>query len=124
MTHSHRFTPSSNTGWKLFGALELPPGPNADQSLSAWLSESLSALNLPASIGNKIFTAARQAVERARQLPAAIPSRPIHLLLFAPEHSPTAMLAWGFFSMEKMGSAPAGQPAPIPTIEFYLYPEG
>lgn len=124
MTHPQRFTPSSKTGWKLFGALELPPGPDADQILSAWLSESLSTLNLPTSFGNKILTAARQAVERARPAPAVAPSRPIHLLLFAPEHSPTDMLTWGFFSMEKMGGAPAGQPTPTPTIEFYLYPEG
>ena len=124
MTHPHRFTPSSNTGWKLFGALELPPGPDADQSLSVWLSESLSTLNLPASFGIKILTAARQAVERARQALAAGPSRPIQLRLFAPEHNPTDLLTWGFFSMEKMSGAPASQPTPTPAIEFYLYPEG
>ncbi len=124
MTHPRRSAPSLSTGWKLFGELELPPDQSADQKLNQWLPETLNTLNLPASLVNKILTAAQQAVERARQTLAGVPARSFCLLFFTPESNPVGGQTWGFFSIEKMAGEIVRQTAPLPTIEFYLYPEG
>lgn len=124
MTHPIRSVPSPSTGWKLFGELDLPPDPGADQILGTWLPETLNNLDLPASFASKILATAQQSVERARQVPAGTRSSSIRLLFFTPENSPPSGQTWGFFSMEKMATEPAGQSEQNSAIEFYLYPEG
>jgi len=114
----------NGNGWQILGELELTVNPDTDHTINKWLAATLSPLDLSADFLNKILTSAQDAAARAMQTKTVIKFPHTHLLVFVPEDRASKVQTWGFFRIEKIESAKAGESPPDHAIEFYLYLEG
>ena len=115
---------SSCTDWQILSKLQLPFGANSDDRINAWLTETLKLLNLPMDFLNKILKSAQEAISRVVQVESVTEFEHIHLLVFSPVNHTSIGKTWGFFRIEKIGSAGQDKNPPDHSIEFYLYIEG
>lgn len=121
MTHPNESPPEvSPSRWQVLGERELAAGIEAGPALDEWLSTILRPLDLHADFLHRVQTSAHEASARAMQAPDQGRSAPIHLRVFVPAGLAGDCPCWGFFRIEKAGSA---EDAPH-AIEFYLYLEG
>lgn len=114
----------SDPEWQIAGELELAPGMNTHRMVKAWLSDMLAPLHLHLELINKIFQSAEDAVARAGQADTMMNYERTHLLIYIPANCPWDAQTWGFFRIEKVGSAGESANRHAHSIEFYLYPEG
>lgn len=114
-------TPSAK-GWQILGELELIAEPEAGHTVSEWLAVILDPLDLRADFLNKVLKSAQEV--SARTIQNGMRFEHLHLLVFAPSTRSSNGQTWGFFRIEKVAAATAGNTNPDHAIEFYLYVEG
>ena len=112
------------TGWQVLGELQLPVGSNNDDAIRAWFTETLSPLQLDATLQNKILQSAKETAARVMHFETATKFERVHLLVLAPVNYPSKAQTWGFFRIEKVEFAKSFKDLPDHAVEFYLYLEG
>ena len=116
---------SHNTGatWQLLGEFDLTNRPPAD-TIRAWLEELLTPLNLHDELANQLLGSAQDATIRALNSYNETSFEHIHLSVFVPKERDWQRNNWGFFRVEKIGSAEQNEDHPEYVVEFYLYLDG
>jgi hypothetical protein len=112
--------------WQILGELDLPKRTNRDDNLRAWLAETLSPLELHATLLSKILGSAEETLGDAMASEHAAETRTMHLMVYAARQSPSNGQSWGFFWVEKMDDSvqEAESSALSHSILLYLYLEG
>lgn len=124
MTHTDPFSHEFPGSWNLLGEIEFPAGPAAASHISAWLVETLRALDLNGRLLNKITAAAQLAAERAPSITGEADPAQVRLRVYTPEDTSSNGKSWGFFRVEKKGDPQAAGRSREHAIAFYLYREG
>jgi len=117
-------THKDNSGWQILGELELPTSASVDDSLSAWLTETLHPLDLPSELLNKIIISAQDAAAHAVQAEIIHKFEHVHFVVFVPSKQDEKESAWGFFRVQKIDYAKETDNDSDHAVEFYLYGEG
>ena len=120
----HPIANDSDSGWHLFGELELPIGMDTHSTVNAWLLKTLAPLNLHTDFLHKVLKSAEDAAVRAMQTEAVLNRQHTYILIYIPACRPMNVQTWGFFRIEKVGMAAKNEDSPDHSVEFYLYLEG
>lgn len=115
--------PSSTSSWQMLGELTLPIGSDANDLISARLTELLAPLDLHESFLNRVLKSAQNYVGRTLTPDVGIPFGEIHLYIFGPNERMSKGQTWGFFRIEKIDNHEQNVAYPDHTVEFYLYRE-
>ena len=110
----------SSAGWRLLGEFKLSSA--ADPVVSPWLDVILRPLELQADFIAKVVKSAQAAITRLMQLEDSAPLDHLHILVFVTADLEVKRQSWGFFRIEKVGTA-EGNAHHDHTIELYLYLE-
>ena len=111
-------------GWQLLGKLDLPVGPEMENSLGIRLTELLAPLKLQSDFLNRIWRSSQQAAGRVIAATDKVNQiRHIHMLIFVPQNPEGKGKTWGFFRIERQESPVEAPKLPDHAIELYLYME-
>ena len=112
------------TDWQFLGELKLSIGSNVDGTINAWLTKSLSPLNLHADFLGKILKSVEEAAEHAMKSEVAEATfEYLYILIFAPGGHPKGQ-TWGFFRVERTDTTTKTKNPNRYVIEYYLYQDG
>lgn len=95
-----------------------------DDTLRAWLKQTLYRLNLHTDLLSKILNSVQTTTERVLKADPKNELEHIHLLVLAPSNRASKRHAWGFFGIERLEDTIEGAVANAHTIELYLYGDG
>lgn len=113
----------SGTDWQIGGELKLQFGRDDHVLIDTWLLDVLASLQLDLVFLNRILKSAREVTTLTMQSETVMMDRYTHLLIYIPASRPLTTQTWGFFRIEKTGTAARNENSCDRTIEFYLYLE-